>query len=315
MPDSASQSARPRRVGPAVKLVAEEEPVSNAAPGRRQSRRRNAEAGRGPSSSRRPVHRLRSPGRGPSGTDCGGKVELPEASRRSMARVVHRLVRQGVQRYTGPPTGAANAQEVLPLPRPCSCAAICPAVTSCWPAKAVVAARTGSAPAAAPGPGSSAAPAPPTASVVARRGLGSAPRSTVWPGTRLVDDRDLRRAGVHGPVVLAAAVHLELLVHLLVFQHQQRRERRHHVHRLAQLDDRRLVACRRPRPAGGRSPAWPRCAAGSRPSRPRPCTGTVRRNGWPSSVPVTVTDSRQLGCPARRGRWRTVPRPGPATLA
>ena len=42
-------------------------------------------------------------------------------------------------------------------------------------------------------------------------------------------------------MVLPPAVDLVLLVHRLVFEHQQRRERAHHVHRLAELDDPLLV--------------------------------------------------------------------------
>ena len=42
-------------------------------------------------------------------------------------------------------------------------------------------------------------------------------------------------------MVLAAAVHLELLVHGLVFEHEQRGERRHHVHGLREPDDLVLV--------------------------------------------------------------------------
>ena len=45
-------------------------------------------------------------------------------------------------------------------------------------------------------------------------------------------------------MVLPTAVHVVLDVHLLVFQHQQRREWRHDVHGLAQFDDLGLVGRR-----------------------------------------------------------------------
>ncbi len=53
---------------------------------------------------------------------------------------------------------------------------------------------------------------------------------------RLPHHVDPLRRGVERPVVLAAAVDLELLVHRVVLEDEQRREGRHHVRRLAQRD-------------------------------------------------------------------------------
>ena len=56
-----------------------------------------------------------------------------------------------------------------------------------------------------------------------------------------MDDFDFRGGWVQSPVVLATAVDIELLVHCLVLEHEQRRERRHHVHRFAECDNCVLV--------------------------------------------------------------------------
>ena len=61
------------------------------------------------------------------------------------------------------------------------------------------------------------------------------------PHERFVDDLNFRGGSVQSPVVFATAVDVVLLVHFLIFEDQQRRERRHHIHRLTQRDDRVFV--------------------------------------------------------------------------
>ena len=56
-----------------------------------------------------------------------------------------------------------------------------------------------------------------------------------------MDDFDFLRSRIQSPVILAASVDIELHVHGLVFEHQERREWRHHIHRFAKCDDRVFV--------------------------------------------------------------------------